>query len=128
MKQAPLFAVVSKEESQLVPYPFVHVNDDGTVRELHPNERHYLETPFHPFDGERPYIKQSFDAKDGWGKLGGFCSRSSIPQAGDIQEAPLEDPSKPLTKERLMEFLHKKGLLVTENVDGAATARKTPKV
>jgi len=33
------------------PYPYVHVNADGSARELHPSERRYLETEFKGGDG-----------------------------------------------------------------------------
>ncbi len=125
-KPSLAYAVVSKEESQAVPYPIVYVNDDESVRELHPDEREYLETPFHPADGGRPYIKGSFEAEDGWGKRGGFCPRSKIPHSISTQDAPAQNPTKPLTKEGLMEFLREKGLAVTENADGTVSAMKQP--
>ena len=127
-KPSPEYAVVSKEGSQAVPYPFVYVNDDETVRELHRGEQEYLETPFHPVDGGRPYIKSSFEAENGWGKRGGFCPRSKIPGSISIQDAPAENPSKPLTKDDLIELFREKGMVVTENADGTISARKRPKV
>ena len=33
--------------------PYVYVNEDGTARELHPNERQYLETEFLPGTARR---------------------------------------------------------------------------
>ena len=48
------------------PYPYVHVNGDGTARELHPNERQYLESEFRPGDGAAPYVKSSYAERNGW--------------------------------------------------------------
>jgi len=39
------------------PYRYVHVEADGSARELHPSERRYLETEFKGGDGAAPYIK-----------------------------------------------------------------------
>lgn len=100
--KGPSFVVVSDKEAKAVPYPYVYVNDDGSVRELHQEERIYLETPFHPADGARPYIKSSYNQKDGWGNLTGFCHRSKIPSNHIILAAPIDDPTK-ISKEMFME-------------------------
>ncbi|MCE5280126.1 MAG: hypothetical protein ABFD92_05995 [Planctomycetaceae bacterium] len=71
--------VVTPEQATQTPYPYVYVNYNGTVRELHKDEREYLEQAFSPFDGGRPYVKTSFEAKDGCGCISGFCHRSEIP-------------------------------------------------
>ena len=88
------FRPVSEEESKLVPYPYIRVNDDRTIRELHRSECEYLEEPFDLFDGGRPYIKFAFEQKDGWGNLGGFCRRALVPTHFEILQAPAEDPFK----------------------------------
>ena len=46
MRDSRKFSIVPEEQSKLDPYPFVFVEDDGSVRELHAAERLYLETPF----------------------------------------------------------------------------------
>ncbi len=84
-------AEVSECQAKLVPYMYVFVNDDGSARELSPSERAYLETPFHPFDSGRPYMKSSYDQKDGRGRLSGFCLRAHIPPHIAIADAPRED-------------------------------------
>lgn len=73
------------------PYAYVYVNADGSVREVHPHERDYLEAPFDPRDGARPYVKTTYDSKDGWGAITGFCPRSAIPPHQHIAAAPAED-------------------------------------
>ena len=95
--------VVSASEAAQIPYPYVYVNPDGTVRELHPKERQYLETPFHPADGARPYVKPSYDARNGWGDIEGFCPRSAIPEELRVSEAPAEDPTRTRAAEDLIE-------------------------
>jgi hypothetical protein len=101
----PLIGVVSPSEAAQVPYPYVYVNPDGTVRDLHPRERQYLETPFNPFDGARPYVKPSYDARDGWGDIKGFCPRSAIPDQLHVSETPAEDPTRPFTVEDVIELV-----------------------
>ena len=98
---------VSASDAARVPYPYVYVNADGTVRELHTEEREYLETPFEGGDGGRPYVKANFDSKDGWGEIKGFCRRSSIPAHLPIAEAPKENPNKPVTIEDMIEMCNR---------------------
>ena len=69
-------------------YPYVYVNADGTVRELHPNERKYLEAEFLPGDGAAPYIKHSFAQLDGWGEIRGYIERSYLPKGTVVEVAP----------------------------------------
>jgi hypothetical protein len=118
------FVIVDANHAKLEPYPYINVNADGSARELHPNERNYLETPFDPFDGGRPYIKDSYSAKNGWGEIMGFLERSKLPLGTQVQPAPAEDPSKPLTREDQIQFLRDKGMEVIENSDGTFIVRK----
>jgi hypothetical protein len=102
----------------------VYVNADGSARELHPDERNYLETPFQGGDGGRPYVKRNYSQRNGWGELAGFLERSELPTDVVMQPAPAENPSKPMTKSEQIQFLRNKGMVVTENPDGTFTARK----
>jgi len=111
-------ATSDADDSTAQPYPYVYVNNDGTARELHPEERRYLETRFHPADGARPYIKSSFEARDGWGDLQGYCPRSKLLCGTRIAAAPAENPHKPMTKEGFNAYLRSKGMTVIENPDG----------
>jgi hypothetical protein len=81
------FAVVDPDEAGLDPYPFVYVNEDGSARELTLDERAYLQTPFHPADGGRPWVKRDYDERNGWGKLAGFCPRFAVPESVAIESA-----------------------------------------
>ncbi|HYM23394.1 MAG TPA: hypothetical protein VEU08_09305 [Vicinamibacterales bacterium] len=105
-------AIVTAAEAALVPYPYVFVENDGSARELHADERTYLETPYLPTDGARPYVKSSYDVRDGWGSLAGFLLRSKLPAGTDVRPAPPENPSKPMNEEEFREFLRKRGKLI----------------
>jgi len=66
-------------------FKFVYVNEDGSVRELTPDERVYLTTEFHPNDGARPYIKFHFNAKTPDNKISGYIERRQVPSSIKIQ-------------------------------------------
>ncbi len=73
------FVVVSQEAASQHPYPYIYIEDDGSVRELNPSERLHLETPFLPMDGARPAIKAAYESKNGWGSVRGYLMRSKLP-------------------------------------------------
>lgn len=75
------FALVTEHAAMKNPYPYVYVENDGAYRELDAEERAYLETPFHPADGNRPYIKISFYSVTPYGALGGFLERRKLPRS-----------------------------------------------
>lgn len=86
------FAIVSQQAADQIPYPYVFVEDDGGVRELRPDERTFLETPFLPSDGGRPAVKKSYGSKNGWGSVRGFCPRSLIPSGTEIAASKTTHP------------------------------------
>jgi hypothetical protein len=57
---------------------FVYVNQDGSVRELSPDE-YDLSQEFHPGDGGRPYIKTSYEGERWLGSVSGFLPRDLVP-------------------------------------------------
>ena len=120
MTQPELFSVVSAAEATRTPYPFVYVNEDGTVRELHEAERKYLEKPFSPWDGGRPYVKSAFDSRGGPGTSEGYCRRSDVPAHVPIAPAPAEDPTRPMSKTEFIAWMKERDphLEVTETPDG----------
>jgi hypothetical protein len=105
------------------PYPYIYVNADGSARELHPGERLYLETEFTGGDGNMPYIKSSYSARNGWGEISGYLARSELPDGTAIGAAPVEDPSRPLNQSDMIEWLRAKGVEVVENSDGSFTVK-----
>jgi hypothetical protein len=111
-------------------YPYVYVNTDGSARELHPDERNYLETPFAFGDGGRPYIKRIYSQKDGWGEITGYLERKELPQGTPVYPAPIENPNKPIvSREDRIQFFRKMGfeVEVDENGGDTFTVRKKPK-
>ena len=102
-------------------YPYVHVEADGTARELHVNEQRYLETEFAGGDGNMPYIKNTYDERNGWGDLNGYLMRSALPHGTPLHGAPAEDPTKPRSREEDIAWLRTKGVEVVENSDGSYT-------
>jgi hypothetical protein len=129
MIQLRAHAIVSAAEAELVPYPYVYVNDDGTVRELHADERQYLEKPFPPTDGGRPHVKSAFTARDGWGSIQGFCRRSKVPRNLTVAPAPANDPNPPMGKADYIAWLKErakvKGIEVIEEPDGTVKVKRT---
>jgi hypothetical protein len=121
--------VVSPTAALQTPYPYVFVTRDGSARELHPEERKYLETPFSPFDGARPYIKQDFDSLDGWNSVAGFCLRSKMPNGLVVAGAPRDNPMPPVSKADIVDSLRKKaaGFDVSEHPDGTVVAKRKRK-
>ena len=105
------------------PYPYVYVNADGSARELHESERRYLETEFKGGDGAAPYIKSSYDERNGWHELNGYLARSLLPEAAAIHDAPAEDPIA-MNREEYIAWLRNKGMEVTEKSGGAFTISK----
>ena len=123
-RRADDYAVVAPDEARLDPYPYVYVDRDGGARELHPDERSYLESYFSPFDGARPYIKSRYPGLNGWGEISGYLKRSKLPNGLQVSSAPSDNPNKPLGREGMAQFLRDTGLDVVEQSDGAYTARK----
>jgi hypothetical protein len=105
-------------------FPYVYINADGTARELHPDERAYLETEFRPGDGAAPAIKRSYEDRNGWGEISGFLARSRLPEGTLIREAPADNPSRALNKAEYIAWLQGKGMTVTEKNDGSLVISK----
>ena len=105
-------------------YPYVYVNADGSARELHESERRYLETQFKGGDGAAPYIKSSYEERNGWHELNGYLARSLLPESAAIHDAPAEDPIRPMNCEEYVAWLRNKGMEVTEKSGGSFTISK----
>jgi len=118
------FAIVSNDEAGVSPYPYIYVNADGTARELHEDERKFLETLFHPGDGARPWVKENYLQKNGWGEIKGFLNRSKLPPGTGISPASTYNPNRPLTKEEQIKFRRGNGLEVVEQSNSNITVTK----
>lgn len=124
-RSAPqLYAVVNQDQAVIEPYPYVLIELDGTARELHASEREYLETSFEPFDSARPYVKTEYEDKNGWGDLSGFLERARVPSLIPVQPPPVQNPTGPMTRESVKQFMLEKGLNVMECADGTLQVRK----
>jgi hypothetical protein len=100
------------------PYPYIYVNADGTARELHTSERAYLETEFKGGDSAMPYIKDSYEGRNGWGEISGYLKRAALPSGMPVADAPAEGPNKPMSIDEFIAWLAKKGVRATKNSDG----------
>ena len=103
------------------PYPNIYVNADGSARELHAGERAYLETEFKGGDGAMPYVKDSYEERNGWGEITGYLKRAALPAGTLVENAPAEDTRRPFSREDYIAWLRGKGVDVTENSDGSLT-------
>lgn len=73
------FSIVKPEEAGQSPYPYIYVMEDGSYRELTAEEKAYLEEPFSPFDGARPYVKGNYEDRTSENKISGFLRRDRLP-------------------------------------------------
>ena len=106
---------------------FVYVNQDGSVRELSPDEREYLSQDFHPGDGGRPYIKTSYESQDGWGSISGFLPRKRIPRQVMVEPVnPHYAPPESDARRQMIEDSKRVGDIITENADGSVTCAPNP--
>ena len=118
------FALVSAKDATRELYPYVHVTDEGKVHELDQEDRDYLQERFHPCDGARPFVKLSYEDKNGWGNLGGFCARKHIPKGVSIDATPIDRAAQLPLIDELREMSEKAGVEFVENQDGSYTTRK----
>ncbi len=94
--------IVSSLEASVHPYPYVFVAEDGTIRELTPDERELLQTPAIPPSGPYAQLKSRYDERTATGDFAGFCLRSAIPSQirhevliGDLSVQGMKKSLKP---------------------------------
>ncbi len=61
-------------------FDYVHVELDGSVRELDEDEKEYLKIEFDAADGARPYIKSRYKSLTPDRKMWGYIPRRRVPQ------------------------------------------------
>jgi hypothetical protein len=83
----------------------IYIENDGSARELTDAEKRYVDTPFSPFDGARPYIKSSYHQRNGWGELRGFLDRRNLPGGIAIGSALVEPPPQPSTPQAVADSI-----------------------
>lgn len=82
--QRPKYEVPDSDETVRLARDCVYVNLDGSVRELSPGEKEYVHAEYPIGDSGRPYIKQRYDDKDGWGSMSGFLERDRLPEGVEV--------------------------------------------
>ena len=114
-------------------FPFVYVNQDGSVRELSPNEQAYLSTEFQGGDSGRPYIKANYKSADGWGSQSGFIERRRVPKHIEMAAVnPNYDAAvKGLEEDNIklmLEAQRAAGDIITVNPDGSVTSKPNSEI
>src|SRR5262245_11385279 len=114
--------LVDPERTASGPYPYVYVEQDGTARELHAEERAYLETRFRFGDGARPWTKWRYGSRAlGSGKQNGFLKRWRLLGRVVVGPAPLVNPNPSKTLAEYRAQLIKEGSQIVDNPDGSFT-------
>lgn len=110
-------------------FEFVHVNHDGSVRELSPDERTYLSTDFAPGDSARPNVKTLYASRDGWGSRSGFIRRRAVPSHVTIEPVHPEYDARvkalvvdPLASHRAA------GDMIATQADGSVVCTPNPSI
>jgi len=110
-------------------FKFVYVNQDGTVRELSPEEQAYLCEEFEGGDSGRPYIKASYESSDGWGSQSGFIERRRVPYRITILPVhPNYDNAARELNEDLLDANRAVGDIIVENADGSISCFPNPDI
>jgi hypothetical protein len=109
-------------------FRFVYVNQDGSARELSPEEQRYLSEKFEGGDSGRPYIKWSYESRDGWGSLSGYLERRRVPRRIMILPvSPKYDAAVKALNEGRLDY-RDEGDLVVKNPDGSITYFTNPEI
>ena len=91
----------------------IYVEYDGTAYELTEDDKAYVDTEFQGADSGRPYIKDEYDERNGWGLLNGYLPRSELPEdmlVRPASERPPPERRKQAEDAALQEMLKKRGL------------------
>lgn len=99
-------------------FRFVHMNQDGTVRELSRVEQAIFGQSYRPGDGAAPFIKARHDERNGWGSLSGFIDRKHVPTAMSIQPVDPAYSPTPINSEFLMRLHEGSGDRLTKTAGG----------
>jgi hypothetical protein len=110
-------------------FEFVYVNQDGSARELSPDERVYLTQKFIGGDGGRPYIKRYYESRDGWGIRSGYIKRRHVPARIRILPVnPNYDTEVKKIAWDFKEFQRASGYIIVENPNGSFTCTPNPAI
>lgn len=112
-------------------FPYVHVNLDGTARELSPQEREYVTAVYAPGDGARPAFLHCHRSKDGYGIRSGLLARRRLPRDVVVQPVHPDYDARRAELERTLDPLdefRRGGYLVIEREPGQFAAQPDPNV
>ena len=70
---------------------YVYIEDDGSAREITPDEAVYLSTEFQFGDGAAPYIKGYYKQRNALGSPRGFLARRDLPKRIVVRPADSGD-------------------------------------
>lgn len=116
-------------DSPSVAHDVVYVNQDGSARELAPDEIAYLATEFEPGDGGRPYVKRTYETVDGWGSLSGFLPRRRLPEHVVVQPVRPDYVPEAVDSRAVLVRVHERaGDRLQENRDGSVQFVPDPAV
>lgn len=109
---------------------YVYVNQDGSARELSPEEQAYLSEEFSGADGGRPYIKWSYWSREGWGSRSGYIERRRVPfWVNILPVSPDYDAAVKELDQNWEELSHRAaGDTVIKNPDGSITYLPDPEI
>ena len=110
-------------------FGYVYVNQDGSARELSPDERDYLQQEFSGADGGRPYVKDLYEARDGWGSLSGFLARGKLPAHIPVQPVrPDYDAAVKRLGQSILDVHRAVGDFIEHRPDGTILCTPNPAV
>jgi len=66
---------------------YVHIEADGSARELDERERRYIEQRFHYANGDRPYVKQTYEQRTPDDRIWGYLHRFALPEGMSVAPA-----------------------------------------
>ena len=108
-------------------FKYVHVNHDGSARKLSPGEVDYLSQEFQDGDGGRPYIKFSYESRNGWGSISGFIERRRVPKRIGISPvSPEYDTRIKELHEDVLDLPRACGDIIVKNPDGSVSCTPNP--
>jgi hypothetical protein len=110
-------------------FEYVYVNQDGSVRELSPQERAYLLEEFSGGDSGRPYIKSNYWSLNGWGSRSGFILRRGVPRRIKILPVnPNYDAAVQQLSHSTLDLHRAVGDIVVDNPDGSTSCTPNPEI
>lgn len=110
-------------------FPYVYINQDGSAREVSPQEQRYLSQEFSGGDSGRLYIKASYESLDGWGSQSGFIARRRVPIQVLIRPVhPNYDAAVKELDEDLLGLHRAARDDIAKNPDGSITCSPNPDI